>query len=484
MSGIDAPGLHTLSEERHDVTLPVTGTVPEWLSGTYILNGPGQFEIGGEEVNHWFDGLAMLRRFTIDDGEVTYTNRFLRSEEFEHARETGDLKRLQFGTTAPKSLVERVRTTVSPSLTDNASVSITRYGDQLAAVTETPRLTTIDPQTLEATGQVSFQDETDTAVQWTLAHAHHDADRETVVDLGFHIGPTHRYVLLEREVGSTRRREIGSVSTDRLSYVHSFGLTDRYAVIVESPLKLRVRRLFQDRPFIERFAWDESLDTRFLIVDRQSGRLVADPETTPFMTYHHVNAFEQGDTLVVDLIAYDNDYAVRGLSLDRTRSETDEFPVGRLRRYEIALGATGASVDSETLHPGPVSMPTMDYTRRNMKPYQYAYCAGHEPPASPELMQRIVKIDVREGDATDWDAGGDYLSEPLFVPRPSGTAEDDGVVLSTAIDVDGTMSWLVVLDAGRLEELARARVPHCLPFPTHGQFYESLTAPTPVRSMS
>jgi carotenoid cleavage dioxygenase-like enzyme len=362
-------------------------------------------------------------------------------------------------------------------------VSITRYGDQLAAVTETPRLTTIDPQTLEATGQVRFEDETDTTVQWTLAHAHHDATRGTVVDVGFHIGPTHRYVLLEREVGSTRRREVGSVPTDRLSYVHSFGLTDRYAVIVESPLKLRVRRLFQDRPFIKRFAWDESRDTRFLIVDRQSGRLVADPETTAFMTYHHVNAFERDETLVVDLIAYDDDYAVRGLSLDLTRSDTEEFPVGRLRRFEIDLGATGASVDSETVHPGPVGMPTMDYTRRNMQPYRYAYCAGHEPPASSELMRRIVKIDIRAGSADHWETGEDYLSEPLFVPRPDGTAEDDGVVLSTAIDDSGEGSSLVVLDAGSMEELARARLPHCLPFPTHGQFYSSLEAPTPVRSM-
>jgi carotenoid cleavage dioxygenase-like enzyme len=483
MSGIDSPGLHTLTDERHDVSLPVEGDVPGWLSGTYLLNGPGRFEIGGEEVNHWFDGLALLRRFTIDDGEVTYTNRFLRSEEFEHARETGELKRLQFGTTAPKSLGERIRRTVAPALTDNASISFTRYGDRLAAITETPRLTTIDPHTLEATGQVSFTDDTNTTVQWTLAHAHHDPDRGTVLDLGFHIGPTHRYVLLEREAGSVRRREVGSVPTDRLAYVHSFGLTDRYAVIVESPLRLRVRRLLQNRPFIERFAWDETRDTRLLVVDRESGRLVADPETASFMTYHHVNAFERGDTLVVDLVAYDDDYAVRGLSLDRTRSETDDFPVGRLRRVEIDLKATGATVRGETLHPGPIGMPTMDYTRRNTEPYRYVYGAGHEPPASPELMRRIVKVDIEVGSADHWETGEDYLSEPLFVPRPGGTTEDDGVVLSTAIDDSGEGSSLVVLDAGSMEELARARLPHCLPFPTHGQFYSSLEAPTPVRSM-
>ena len=29
-------------------------------------------------MRHWFDGLAMLHRFTIDDGRVSYGNRFLR----------------------------------------------------------------------------------------------------------------------------------------------------------------------------------------------------------------------------------------------------------------------------------------------------------------------------------------------------------------------------------------------------------------------
>ncbi len=126
----------------------------------------------------------------------------------------------------------------------------------------------------------------------------------------------------------------------------------------------------------------------------------------------------------------------------------------------------------------------MDYTRRNMNPYRYAYCAGHEPPASPELMQRIVKVDVRERRAEYWVAGEDYVSEPLFIPRPDGTAEDDRVIVSTVIDTAGETSWLVVLDAGRLDERARAEVPHFLPFLTHGQFYASVRPPTPVRSMA
>ena len=51
-----------------------------------------------------------------------------------------------------------------------------------------------------------------------------------------------------------------------------------------------------------------------------------------------------------------------------------------------------------------------------------------------------------------------------------GEAEDDGVVLSVVLDADRGSSSLLVLDADDLSELARAEVPHHIPFSFHGQF--------------
>ena len=38
------------------------GALPEWLAGTLIRNGPGQFEVGNRPLRHWFDGLAQLHQ--------------------------------------------------------------------------------------------------------------------------------------------------------------------------------------------------------------------------------------------------------------------------------------------------------------------------------------------------------------------------------------------------------------------------------------
>ena len=55
------------------------------------------------------------------------------------------------------------------------------------------------------------------------------------------------------------------------------------------------------------------------------------------------------------------------------------------------------------------------------------------------------------------------------MPRPGGSDEDDGAVLSMATDADGGTS-LYVLDAKDMSLLARARSPIGLPAGFHGEF--------------
>ena len=45
------------------------GTIPPWLSGRLIRNGPGLLEVGDTKYNHLFDGLALIHSFTIDQGK-------------------------------------------------------------------------------------------------------------------------------------------------------------------------------------------------------------------------------------------------------------------------------------------------------------------------------------------------------------------------------------------------------------------------------
>jgi carotenoid cleavage dioxygenase-like enzyme len=83
----------------------------------------------------------------------------------------------------------------------------------------------------------------------------------------------------------------------------------------------------------------------------------------------------------------------------------------------------------------------------------------------------LVKIDVETGSSQTWDENETYPGEPVFVPDPDGSDEDDGVVLSVVLDPEAKRSFLLVLDAKSFTERARAEVPHPIPFGFHGQFF-------------
>ena len=57
--------------------------------------------------------------------------------------------------------------------------------------------------------------------------------------------------------------------------------------------------------------------------------------------------------------------------------------------------------------------------------------------------------------------------EPIFVPRPDGEAEDDGVLMACTHGPDGKASF-VVLDASTMEELASCEADVTLGYGFHG----------------
>lgn len=65
-------GLTTLEQEVNLSSLPIRGEIPAWLSGALYRNGPAYFQGG-----HWFDGLAMIHKFSFQQGAVAYANRVM-----------------------------------------------------------------------------------------------------------------------------------------------------------------------------------------------------------------------------------------------------------------------------------------------------------------------------------------------------------------------------------------------------------------------
>jgi carotenoid cleavage dioxygenase-like enzyme len=101
-----------------------------------------------------------------------------------------------------------------------------------------------------------------------------------------------------------------------------------------------------------------------------------------------------------------------------------------------------------------------------------------------EFFNRTLKLDHRTGEVRSVGRDDRLALEPLFVPNPDGTAEDDGVLLVHTLADDDPGSRIRVLDAATLEERAVIEVPHVIPFGFHGAWRGGLSAVGPSRTDS
>jgi beta,beta-carotene 9',10'-dioxygenase len=459
-------GFETLDREIVLDSLPIEGVIPEWLTGTLMRNGPAKFEAGEMPLRHWFDGLAMLHKFSFGGGRVSYANRFLRGHAYREAEAEG-ISYSEFATDPCRSIFKRAATMFRPQFTDNCNVNLARLGDEYIAMTETPLPVAFDPETLETLG-VAFKPP---GIHAT-AHPHHDPERDELIAYVTHFGLRSEYRVFAQRSRDSQRR-IASLRVAEPSYMHSFALTERYAVLVAFPLVVNPLRLaLSGRPFIENYRWKPELGTRILVFDRADGELRGEYMAEPRFAFHHVNAFERGGELILDLVAYDDASVVDSLFLDRVRTRPPTgASSGRLLRYRVSLDS--GAVGEEELSDEILELPRIDYRERNGRPYRFVYGSGApRDDEDPDFIDQLIKIDTWTGESSVWFEPGSYPGEPVFVPSPRpDRAEDDGVLLSVVLDCRSSTSYLLVLDARGLDELGRAQVPHHIPFGFHGQYF-------------
>jgi carotenoid cleavage dioxygenase-like enzyme len=474
-----AIGYRTLEREVVVDELPVRGTIPPWLTGTLVRNGPGAFEAGSRSVAHWFDGLAMLHRFTVREGRVGYGNRFLRTKAFRAAHDRGTLAYREFATDPCRSIFRRVVSVFDPGITDNALVSVTRLGDAYVALTETPLPVVFDPDTLATLGYTQAA-----PGHMPTAHPHRDPDTGDLVNYATHFGAasTHRVY----RQGAGKPRVMARLPVRRPAYMHSFAMSEAYLALTEFPFTVNpVELAVANRPMITNFRWDPKRGTRIRVLDRRTGERVGTFEGPPAFAFHHLAAWDEGGELVMDFCDHGDSSVIDRLYLRPLRGEepgaharggeepgeeieTDSARVPRLTRWRLDLGS--GKVRDQVISDEALELPRLNEARCYLRPYRFAYGIGAVSPRSG-INDRLVKIDVHSGEATSWAEPGCYPGEPVFVARPEARAEDDGVALSVVLDARAERSFLLVLDAGSMTELGRAEVPHHVPFGFHGDFY-------------
>ncbi|HLE97095.1 MAG TPA: carotenoid oxygenase family protein, partial [Candidatus Thermoplasmatota archaeon] len=275
------------------------GSFPSWLKGSLVANGPAVFESGKWKAKHFSDGLARVQRLDVEGGDISYLARLLDTQALSDALGAGESSKPGFATPAKRSFWGRVRDSFVPPVADNANASVvpTKYG--LLALGETSAPVEVDRKRLSARGPRPFPEADLEAVHPIL-----EPDG-VLLGLSTRLREPAGHVLWRTGADGRSRRVLARLPSAFPSYVHSFSVTPRHAVLVEPPLVLDPTGP-RSRPLRERMTWQPSRGTRFVVLGRADGRVRATGHGAPFFVLHHVQAFERGTDVFVDVVAHED----------------------------------------------------------------------------------------------------------------------------------------------------------------------------------
>ncbi|XP_014359421.2 carotenoid isomerooxygenase [Papilio machaon] len=479
-----------------EVTQPlhgrITGQMPTWLRGSLLRNGPGSLKVGSMRFEHLFDSSALVHRFSILDGAATYQCRFVRTNTLKRNRAANRIVVTEFGTKAVPdpchTIFDRVASIFKPSeLSDNTMISLYPFGDEIYSFTEGPFIHRIDPKTLDTLERKDMMK--CVAVVNHTSHPHVMPNGD-VINVGMSIVKGRlRHVIVKfpyTEKGDMFERAhiIGSMKprwTMHPSYMHTFGVTENYFVIIEQPLTVSIcgviRNQLANKPMISCLQWFPEHETNIVLINKKTGKEVKRFRTETMFFLHIINAFEQDGRLIVDLCSYKDAKAldamyVKAIETMQSNAEYAEWFRGRPKRLEVSLAAPAMShVTPRQLADLGCETPRIHYDLYNGRPYRYFYAISSDVDA--ENPGAIIKVDTTTGETWSWCETDCYPSEPVFIPAPDSRQEDGGVLLSALLWGSRECSLgLLVLDARTMKEIARVdfETPSPAPKCLHGWF--------------
>ncbi|XP_049897032.1 carotenoid-cleaving dioxygenase, mitochondrial isoform X1 [Epinephelus moara] len=525
LTGLESiePLVRSVEETPEPISAKVEGTIPTWINGNFLRNGPGKFEFGNTHYNHWFDGMAMLHRFHINQGQVTYMSRFLKSDAYLMNSEKNRIMMSEFGTLAMpdpcKNFFLRFLSRfemIKP--TDNASVSFVKYKGDYYVSTETNFMHRVNPENLETLQQVDWSKFI--AVNGATAHPHYDPDG-TTYNMGNSYGakgalyniirvPSEKKDATETLEGAKVLCSIMPVNKSHPSYYHSFAMSENYIVFIEQPIKMDLLKIvtcnLRGKALNEGIYWDPKLETVFHVINKHTGEVSAVKYHAKAMaTFHQINAFEEDGFLMVDLCCQDDGEAINNYLLQNLRKSGEaldevyntlsrplprrfvlplnvnhDTPANQNLNKRSSSTATCVKLSKEKvfcqhedLHGddlyeyGGLEFPQINYGKYNTQPYRYFYGCGFRHLVGDSLL----KMDLKDKSLKVWYQKGFFPSEPVFVPSPDAVEEDDGVILSVVLTPSqDKATFLLVLDAKTFKELGRANVPVNMAYGFHGTF--------------
>ena len=449
-----------LLEEINATDLPVLhGKIPDDIDGIYLRNtqNPLYPSIGRY---HPFDGDGMIHLLSIKDGQASYRNRFVQTKGLRAEQEAG--RRLWAGLMENPALSQRPGWGAHGSIKDASSTDVVVHaGKAFTSYYQCGEGYRLDPYSLEQQGIPAWSPLDGIA-------AHMKVDEASGEMLFFNYSkhaPYMHYGVVDRHDKLVHYVPI-PLPGPRLP--HDMCYTEHYAILNDFPLYWDAE-LLKVGKHVVKFHADQP--SRFAIIPRRGQpQDIRWFEAAPTFVLHWLNAYEEGDEIVLDGYFQDEpepkNFSGAPPGYERMMSYLDQYKMGtRLHRWRFNLTTgqtTEQRLDERILEFGMINQ------RYATRPYRYAYSAVQVP--GWFLFNGYVKHDLRTGES--WQIqlpDGQYASEAPFAPRINAADEDDGYLVTFITNENTQRSEALLIDSKRFAEgpVCRIELPHKLCSGTH-----------------
>ncbi len=453
------PNFLPVSDELEAPNLTIHGHLPEGLTGTLYRNGPN-LRFPGE--GHWFTGDGMIHAIRLDCGAAHYSNRWVRTPKFLAEAKAGRALYRGFAGKHPDAPPD------TPDDRNAANTHVVWHANRLMALEEAHPPTAIDPDDL------ATLDRTIPGLPPGPFTAHPKIDPKTgeMLFFGYNaagpFSPELSFGVLDR---AGRMRQYTRFQAPYASMVHDFMVTEHFVLFPVLPLTGSMERAARGQP---PYAWEPEKGAFIGVLRRDAPDApIRWFQGDPCYIFHTVNAWEDGETLVAEVVAFAEPPLfprADGMPGDPAKQR------GHLTRWTFDLNGPDRFHQTQ-IDDLIAEFPRID-DRWAGRPQRHRWFACMRQRDSTGAFDGIAHIDGATGQRQiHWLRPGDGISEPVFAP--DGPGEGEGWLLAVAYRAATGNSELLIFNARAIEAgpLASVELPHRVPFGFHGSW-----VPQEVRS--
>ncbi|QYE35880.1 carotenoid oxygenase family protein [Polymorphobacter sp. PAMC 29334] len=437
----------------------ISGAIPTDIDGIYLRNTENQLHQPLGRY-HPFDGDGMIHAIDFSNGSATYRNRWVRTRCFAAEQDAGGS--LWGGLMDGTGVSLRPGFGAHGRLKDSSSTDIIVHaGKAISTFYQCGEGYVLDPETLDQSGLAPW-------VPLDGISAHPKVDDHTGELMFFNYSkhaPYMHYGVVDAQGQLTTYQPV-PLPGPRLP--HDMIFSEHWSILNDLPVFWDAELLKRD---VHAVRFHRDIPARFALVPRHGGE-VRWFEAAPTYVLHFLNAYEEGDEVIVDgyfqenptpgPVANDDGYG-------HLMAHVDEHSFKpTLHRWRFNL--TDGSTREERLDERLLEFGTINQAYAGHK-YRYAYSTTTKP--GWFLFNGFVKHDMLTGESTVLQLDeGRYASEAPFAPRVGAIDEDDGYLVSFIIDENRGTSECILIDCKDFAAgpVCRIALPHKISSGTHAHW--------------